>query len=263
MPVLEKLQWRLIHLDWVFVDWIAYWAILGAFYAFEYYRRMRERDLRNAHLQTQLMESRLQTLKMQIHPHFLFNTLNALSTIVKQGNKKQADSMITLFGGFLRMTLEEGDKNEIPLEKEIEYIRHYLEIEKIRFQDKLVLNFDIQPSTLIAFVPALILQPIVENAVRYAIAPRESPGTITVRSRRENKSLYLEVEDDGAGKSFSKIKQSSCGIGLKNVQQRLETLYGNAQEYSFQHVRNGGCLVRIIMPYKEAVVSFSPEYSEN
>jgi sensor histidine kinase YesM len=253
----------LLNLEWGFVDWIVYWTILGAFYAFEYYRRFQERELRNSQLQSQLNEAELRALKMQIHPHFLFNTLNALSTIVKQGKKKQADSIISQLGSFLRMTLDEGGTDEIPLEKELEFVRMYLEIEKIRFQDKLEIQLEIHPSTYNAFVPALILQPIVENAVRYAIAPKESIGTITLRAWRKNGTLIIEIEDDGPGSSSLTSAKSSIGIGLKNVQQRLETLYGEAQEFALHKFKKGGCVVRIELPFKSTADSSIPVSSAN
>ncbi len=161
------------------MECVIYWAILGAYYAFKYYRQLQEREVHLSQLKIQLSESQLRALKMQIHPHFLFNTLNALSTIVMQGKKKPAVSMIAQFGDFLRMTLEDEGKEEILFAKEIEFVQRYLDIEKIRFQDKLNIRIEIHPATLEALVPSLILQPIVENAVRYAIAPRETPGCIT------------------------------------------------------------------------------------
>ena len=255
LPVLKKLRWRLLHLEWGFVDWMVYWTIFLGGYAIDFYNRFQERELRFAQLQNQLTESKLQALKMQIHPHFLFNTLNALSTIVKQGKKKQADAMISLLAGFLRTTLEEGTKDEISFEKELDFVKKYLEMEKIRFQDKLTVRLDIDAAILTAHVPHLILQPIVENAVRYGIAQRETPGCITLRALKENENIRIQVEDDGPGITGIASQSTSFGIGLMNVQRRLQTLYGDAQSMEISNLAMGGFLVDIKIPFHEEPTS--------
>jgi sensor histidine kinase YesM len=250
MPSISKLWWRLIHLDTTFVNLIIYWTILGVFYAMDYYNQYRERELRCVQLKNQLNESRLKALKMQIHPHFLYNTLNALSTLVLQNKKEQAVSMIAKFGDFLRMTLDDEGRETIPLAQELEFAQRYLDIQKIRFQDRLTVHWDVQPSSLNALVPNLILQPIVENAVRHAVASREEGGSITLHAHRNNGSLNVSVEDNGPGIPDEILNGHGKGIGLKNFRDRLATTYGDNHVCRLENHSEGGAMIEFVIPYQ-------------
>ena len=253
MPVFEKLWYRLLNLSWAFVDFMIYWAILGGFFTLAYYVKYRERELRCSQLEVQLVESRLQALKMQIHPHFLFNTMNALSTIVMKEQTEQAMKMISRFSDFLRMTLEETGKQQVPLDQELGFIQSYLEVEKIRFQEKLQVHFDVEPNTLSAFVPNLILQPIVENAIRYAVLPKESTGEVSIRAWRLNGTLQLQVRDNGPGMPKNSDSDSSTGIGLKNTRARLTNLYGTHHQFDLENLPEGGLQVTLAIPFQQNI----------
>lgn len=253
MPVFEKLWYRLLNLSWGFVDFTFYWAILVGYYTFAYYIKYREREQRCSQLETQLVESQLQALKMQIQPHFLFNTMNALSTIVMKEQTEQALRMISRFSDFLRMTLEEPGKQLVPLEQELAFIQSYLEVEKIRFQDKLQVHFEVRPNTLSAFVPNLILQPVVENAIRYAILPKEVTGEIFIRAWRSNGKLQLQVRDNGPGLPEKFDEKTSTGIGLKNTRQRLTNLYGSHQHFRLENLTEGGLQVTLSIPFHQEI----------
>jgi LytS/YehU family sensor histidine kinase len=185
---------------------------------------------------------------MQLHPHFLFNTLNAVSALMHQ-DVELADRMIARLGDLLRTTLDNADKQEVPLQQEIDFIRPYLEIEQARLGTRLSIGIDIDPNTVDARVPNLILQPLVENAVRHGIAPRPGPGRIEISARRENGHLHIQVRDDGAGiKQIDRLKE---GVGLSNTRARLEQLYGPAHRFE---LKNGhGFTVSVTLPFRDAV----------
>src|SRR5687767_7440588 len=167
-------------------------------YAFCYYRRFREGQVKTLQLEAQLAQAQLQALKMQLHPHFLFNTLHSISALVHK-NPDAADKMIARLGDFLRLTLENSGAQEVSLQEELEFLKCYLEIERIRFAERLTVQMDIEPETLDAKLPNLILQPIVENAIRHGISPRTSPGRIEIEARRLNGFLQVQVTDNGPG----------------------------------------------------------------
>jgi LytS/YehU family sensor histidine kinase len=168
---------------------------------------------------------------MQIHPHFLFNTLNSIAALLHK-DVEAADRMIVRLGDFLRLTLKSSDAEIVDLEKELEFLKCYLDIEYIRFQDRLTVELDIDSDALTAMVPNLILQPIVENAVRHGVARQTNPGHITIRARREGERLIMRVEDNGPG---LKVQSNGSGIGLSNTRARLEQFYGS--DFSF-HIAN-------------------------
>jgi LytS/YehU family sensor histidine kinase len=184
---------------------------------------------------------------MQIHPHFLFNTLHAISALVEE-NPVAARKMIARLGDMLRLSLEKNNAPEITLKQEVEFLQRYLAIEQIRFQDRLVVNFEIVPETQEARVPNLLLQPLVENAIRHGIAPYSKGGRIDIRARRDNGMLQLEIQDDGRG--IAATDNLSEGIGLKNTRQRLEQLYGSNQELRLQNGDSGGFLVQVRLPFQ-------------
>ncbi|MDQ2936897.1 MAG: histidine kinase, partial [Acidobacteriota bacterium] len=198
-------------------------------YAFSYYRRFREGQVKTLQLEAQLSHAQLQALKMQLHPHFLFNTLHSISALLNK-DTESARKMITRLGDFLRLTLENSGSQEVTLQQEIEFLTCYLEIERIRFQNRLVTRIDVAQQSLEAKVPNLILQPIVENAIRHGIAPRSTPGLIEIEAKHRNGTLRIQVRDNGPGLSDHRTSENlfKKGLGLANTESRLERLYGAA-----------------------------------
>ena len=205
-----------------------YWTTLVVAHALYYYRGVRKGEAQTARLTAQLAQAQLQALKMQIHPHFLFNTLNSIAALLHK-DVEAADRMIARLGDFLRLTLKSSDAQIVDFEQELEFLKCYLDIERIRFQDRLTVEMDIDSHALSAMVPNLILQPIVENAVRHGVARQTHPGQITIRARREGERLIMRVEDNGPGLS---VQSNGSGIGISNTRARLEQFYGS--DFSFQ-----------------------------
>ncbi len=227
---------------------ISYWSILGAGYAFEYYRKYREQQLEAARLEARLVEAQLQALKMQLHPHFLFNTLHAISALMDE-DVKAARRMIARLSELLRLTLENAGQQEVSLSQELEALERYLEIEQIRFQDRLTVELKIEPVTFAARVPNLILQPIVENAIRHGIAPVSNAGRIKIQAQQRNGKLELSVRDDGPGIADNG-EVLNQGIGLSNTRARLQQLYGSAQQLEINNAAEGGLVVRLTIPFQ-------------
>jgi len=218
-----------------------YWTTLVVAHAIFYYRGLRAGEAKTAKLSAQLAQAQLQALKMQIHPHFLFNTLNSISALLHK-DVEAADRMIARLGDFLRLTLKRSNAETIDFEQELEFLKCYLDIEHIRFQDRLTVEMDIEPQTLPLLVPNLILQPIVENAVRHGIARQTDPGRITIRARQYSNRFIMEVEDNGPGLRTS-TNGSVSGIGLSNTRARLEQCYGD--DFSFQIANSNGRGVKV------------------
>jgi len=202
-----------------------YAVMVCAWYAWDYYRKFREREAQAAELAGRLAQAQLQALRMQLNPHFLFNTLNAVSSLMLR-DVTAANKMLSRLGELLRLTLEKNDQQEVPLQQEMDFLRRYLEIEQIRFGDRLQLKVEIDSSTLEAAVPNLILQPLVENAIRHAIEPQETAGKIELRSSRDNGRLLLQVSDNGPGLTHETAKAADAPearepIGLNNTRERF------------------------------------------
>ena len=240
---------HLTNLDWLLMT---YTTVVGFTYAMGYHREVQQRAVREAQLQTSLMEARIKTLEAELHPHFLFNTLHAISTLVHT-DPDAADRMISRLSDLLRLTFDRSGAARVPLQEELEFLQKYLEIEQTRFQDRLTVRFDIDPVSLDAEVPRLILQPIVENAIKHGVSPRSGPGLIEVASGVAEDRLWLEVRDNGVGLSGSARSQFRRGVGLANTRDRLECLYGDAQKLDFSE-GNGGLTVRIALPLQRAAV---------
>ena len=234
------------------VDWLlmTYTTVVGVTYAMGYYHEVQARTVREANLQTRLVEQRLRTLEAELHPHFLFNTLHAISTLVHT-NPDSADRMISRLSDLLRLTFDRSGAPRVSLHEELEFLQKYLEIEQTRFQDRLTVRFDIDPRTLDAEVPRLILQPIVENSIKHGVSPRSGPGLIQISSRIDQDRLWLEVRDNGVGLSGSARTQFRSGVGLANTRDRLECLYGDAHRLEFSE-GDGGLTVRIALPVQRA-----------
>jgi LytS/YehU family sensor histidine kinase len=216
----------------------------------------RERALRAEALAHQ---ARLEALRWQLNPHFLFNALNAISTLVIDGRSREAAAMIARLGDLLRSTLELPSQTEIPLAAELELVQRYLDIEQVRLGDRLSLEVTVNENARSARVPSLILQPIVENAVRHAIAPRTRGGRIVVSARRAADRLHVVVEDDGPGIAAnadgsgngSGNAATNGGIGLANTRERLRHLYGDAQRFTLDRGDLGGLRVSFDLPFHE------------
>ena len=228
---------------------VTYWVIVGLSLAYSYYRKYQERELRASQLEAQLAQAELQALRMQLHPHFLFNTLHAIATLVHR-DPEAADRMIARLSDLLRLTLENLGVQEVPLKQELEFLERYLEIEKMRFAERLAVALDVAPEALDARVPYLLLQPLVENAIRHAVAPRAAGGRIELRAAVRDSALHLELRDDGPGLSGSPAE----GLGLANTRARLERLYGPAHHFALADAPGGGLLVRMKLPLR-----FEPE----
>ena len=233
------------NLDWALMT---YAAIVGLSYALTYYREAQARRLRAAHLETRLVEARLKTLEAELHPHFLFNTLHAISTLVHT-NPEAADRMISRLSDLLRLTFDRSGAPGVSLQEELEFLQKYLEIEQVRFQDRLSVRFEVDPDTLDADVPRLILQPLVENAIKHGIAPRSGQGLIQISARRHEDTLWIEVRDNGIGLSGGARSRLHSGVGLANTRDRLKYLYGDRQRLAFSD-GNGGLAVEMEFPLK-------------
>jgi sensor histidine kinase YesM len=218
-------------------------------YAYSYYQRYRQGELRASQLEAQLSQAQLQALKMQLHPHFLFNTLHSISALLHK-DTDAARKMITRLGDFLRLTLENSGTQEVTLKEEMEFLRCYLEIERIRFQDRLTTRVDVDPAALDTHVPNLILQPIVENAIRHAIAPRSTQGEIEIRAKQEDGFLRIQVRDNGPGLPMNRSVDSlfKKGLGLMNTQTRLDRLYGAEHRFEIANDPRGGLAVTLEIP---------------
>jgi len=228
---------------------IFYSTIVAIESAIRYHRRFESGKLRAVRLSAKLARARLQALKMQLHPHFLFNALNSLSQLMQE-DPKAAEEMITNLERFLRLTLVSKDLHEISLEEELEFLKCYLAIENIRFQDRLTVKMEIAPEALEVLVPNLVLQPIVENAIKHGIAPRSSPGEVEIRATRNKGMLKVSVRDDGPGlnKSRRKTIPARTGLGLSNTQERLIQLYGNSHRFELINAPEGGLVVTVEIP---------------
>jgi signal transduction histidine kinase len=240
----EAFHWTLVRS--FYFNLLVYWVIVGARHGVEYYRRYRERELRASELETLLVQARLQALQAQLNPHFLFNTLNSVSALMHR-DVNAADRMIVRLSELLRLALENVGTQVVPLRDELEFLQRYVEIEQVRFGPRLRVDFEVPAGTLDTGVPNLLLQPLVENAIKHGIAPRKQGGRIEVGACREADELRLWVRDNGGGNGQS---TSGGGLGLTNTRARLEHLYGGAHEFQFGPVATGGYEVRIRIPAK-------------
>ncbi len=231
-----------------------YWIIIGIDHAVEVYARYREREreatrlqIQSARLEAELTQIQLDALRKQLHPHFLFNTMNTISVLMEEDVRK-ARHMLLRLSELLRVTLEYDGAHEVPLRQELDLLRHYLEIEQIRFEGRLSIHLAIDPQSLDARVPTLILQPLVENAIRHGIAPRAAAGHVIVRAERKGGELHLEVQDDGPGLADG----HHAGIGLLNTQSRLAHLYSKSARLELLSAEGGGTVAKIVLPLHEA-----------
>jgi two-component system, LytTR family, sensor kinase len=226
---------------------ITYWVFLGMLRAIDSQRRLRDERLRNSLLETQLVQSQLQTLRVQLQPHFLFNTLNAISALAL-ADPLQARLMIARLSDFLRLTLEERHAQQVPLSRELEFLECYLGIQQVRFQDRLVTHMDVACDSTQALVPNMILQPLVENALRHGLLDKPERGTLHIVTRRDGDHLQVRIEDDGLGLPPGGAKD---GIGLGNTRTRLDMLFGDLATLELSRRDDGGTRVEMRFPYRE------------
>ena len=227
-----------------------YFVIVAIKHALDYYGWYRERQVQAAHLEHQLTKAQLQVLKMQLQPHFLFNTLNAISELVHE-DADTADRMITRLGDLLRSSLDLAGRQEVPLKQELEFLKAYLEIEQTRFRDRLEVRMQIDPDALDGRVPNLILQPLVENAIKHGTAPRAAAGLIEIFAARQETHILIEVRDNGGGLAAN-VGSFREGVGLRNTRARLRQLYGPAHRFELRNRTGGGAIVTMVIPYRLA-----------
>lgn len=226
-----------------------YWIVLLFRQSIGYYRQVQQEALRRSQLESELNLAQLRALKMQLQPHFLFNTLNGISVLVRK-DPDAACAMISRLADLLRMTLANTGTQEVPLHQELKTLGCYLDIEQMRFADRLSVSMEIDEETKNAFVPNLILQPLVENAILHGVAKQRGPATIAIRSSRSNGSLTLQVEDSGPGIPRGSAIQE--GIGMSNTRARLERLYGRDFSFGIERTAGPGAIAQITMPYHTA-----------
>jgi len=226
---------------------LTYWAIVGVTWAIESYRMSRERELRASQLTAQLADARLEALKMQLHPHFLFNSLNSILPLVFRDQDAAARTVVQL-GDLLRFSLEREASPVIPLAEELEFLKLYLELQKTRYQDRLTVSFEIDPGVLAAEVPNLILQPLVENAIKHGVAARPGSGHVEVRGFRKGSFLVLRVSDDGPGIPEGAEPETRGGVGLRNTRARLRHLYEGRHRFEHANRPEGGLAVTLAIP---------------
>ncbi len=222
-----------------------YWTIVGIWHVINSYHRNRQEEVRTSLLEMELLRSQMRALQMQLHPHFLFNTLHSISELIHE-DVAVAKKMLERLENFLKLTIENSGAQQVSLETELEFLQDYLDLQQIRLQDRLIVRMDIDKEAMHLLVPNLILQPIVENAIRYGIAPRTEPGSIEIHAQRKNGTLRLEVRDDGPG--VPTAASVRMGMGLSNTQARLEQLYGNLQHLEIANDPQGGLMVRVDIP---------------
>jgi sensor histidine kinase YesM len=240
---------------------VTYWMILGVQYGIRYYESDRERkqealrlELHASELQSQLMQAQLGVLKMQLRPHFLFNTLNAIMVLVRQHRAREAEQMLSHLSDLLRCVLEDVEAQEVTLRRELEYLQLYLSIEQVRFHDRLRVEISADSAILDAAVPQMALQPIAENAIRHGLGRSSRAGRIKISAERKGNALELRVQDDGPGfppPGVDVDPTANKGIGLANTRARLEQLYGREAQLRTENQLPGGALVTLTLPYHE------------
>jgi two-component system LytT family sensor kinase len=242
-----------------FVSWVfttlpfgvgVYFALVGIQHSFFYFAQARERETQAARLEAQLSEARLGALRMQLNPHFLFNSLNAITVLVRDRDTDAAARMLELLSGVLRDVLRAAETHETTLSRELEFLERYLAIEQVRFSDRLRPLIQIDQAVAKAALPRFLLQPLVENALRHGIARRADAGEVQVSAHREGEQLVLRVRDDGPG--LLTTPHASSGVGLTNTRARLAALYGGEATLEVANAEGGGVIATVRLPYHEA-----------
>jgi two-component system, LytTR family, sensor kinase len=247
----------LMQLDWMLA---IYFCLAGLGHAIAYWSEAQDRALNAERLQTRLAEAQLQAMQRQLQPHFLFNTLHTISSLMRS-DVEAADLMIDQLSDLLRMSLR-SNAQEVSVKQEIEILQSYLAIEQTRFRDRLSVAIDVDPAALDARVPHLLLQPLVENAVRHGIAPRARPGRIDVRIVHNGSQLEVDVRDSGDGLPADRLVAMNDGVGLGNTRARLAHLYGSAHRLAFENLVEGGFHVSVTIPFHVAPLAVDPQRAE-
>lgn len=232
------------------LDVLTYSALIGTLYAFHFYRQATARDLASTELRTSLAQARLRVLQAQLEPHFLFNTLNAISVLALEGNHKAVVETTGRLRELLRVSLSQDRPQEVSLARELELVEGYLGIQRVRFADHLAVAYDIAPDVFDSLVPSMLLQPLVENAVTHGISAETGTCRVTIRAERDDASLRLEVRDTGPGFASTVRSRRSEGIGLVNTRARLQQLHGAAQRMDCFDAPDGGACVVIRLPFR-------------
>jgi two-component system, LytTR family, sensor kinase len=238
------------NLGWYLWSWLICILIVGALQAYRYYERYMNSELQLERLEHSVSEARLNALRMQLDPHFLFNALNTISSHVER-DPKLTRRMIEHLGDLLRMSLDSKDRQEVPLTEELALLGHYLEIQKIRFGNQLKVVMDVSPDVKYAAVPSMFIQPLVENAIRHGISRRAAGGTVTVHASAKDGRLEVRVLDDGVGLPRGWTLESSEGLGLSITRQRIEGLHPNgASSFAVKNREEGGAAVEVVLPLR-------------
>jgi signal transduction histidine kinase len=232
------------------VNLLIYAALVGVHHALEYHRRLQEREAAAAELRTRLAQAQLQSLRTQLQPHFLFNTLNAVSVLALKGETQGVVRILSRLSELLRLTLDGAPGQEVSLRRELAVLERYVDIERVRFPDRLEVHVDAAPDTHDALVPALLLQPLVENAIRHGIAQTVGAGRVQVRAERRGGRLWMEVRDTGPGFPPAGVQRE--GIGLANVRDRLACLYDDEGRFTLENAPEGGAVVTVEVPFRTA-----------
>jgi two-component system, LytTR family, sensor kinase len=233
-------------------SWLVYWLVLGCWKAYQYYTRYLSAELQRERLERSFSEARLNVLRMQLDPHFIFNALNTISSQLER-DPRLARGMIEHLGDLLRLSLESKDKQEVPLAEEMAFLDHYLAIQKIRFGEHLKIGISVAAEVKYASVPCLLVQPLVENAIRHGISRRSSGGTVNITARRVDDRLEIRVQDDGVGLPTAWSAETCNGLGLAATRERIEGLYPHGQgEFTINRRDGGGTEVEIVFPFRLA-----------
>jgi two-component system LytT family sensor kinase len=242
---------------------VQYWSVVGVYYAYVYNRRWREKEraaaelaVRASQLEASLSRANLEALRMQLNPHFLFNTLNTVSVLALKGEKQRVSRMVSRLSDLLRLSLE-NDRQTVSLKEELEFLERYLEIEQVRFKDRLTVSIEVEPAAYDAEVPSLVLQPIVENAVKYGFSQTIGPGEIAIECRVRNDMVEIDVSDTGPGLPDNRTQAGGTGVGLANTRARLQQLYGGGFVLDLVNRPEGGAQVRVRFPFTPAPVTTS------
>jgi two-component system, LytTR family, sensor kinase len=240
------------------LDWslMVYAVIVGVSHAVAYYHELQERKLKASQLETRLIEARLKTLEAELHPHFLFNTLHAISTLVHR-DPESADRMISRLSDLLRITFDRSGEPKVSLKEEMDFLQKYLDIEQTRFQDRLSVHVQVEPDALDGEVPRMILQPIVENAIKHGIAGRSGGDNVQITAGLHGDRLWMQVHDNGGGLQVGTLKALRTGVGLSNTRARLDCLYGRLYRLEFSDKR-GGLSVLIEIPFQRVAAAGPP-----
>lgn len=236
---------------------LAYLAVLGGGWAVYWFALHRSGEVASARLEAQLSDARLAALRQQLHPHFLFNSLNAVTVLVRDRDWEGAEHAVHLLAGLLRDALRTGGPDRVPLARELDFVSRYLELEKLRFPDRLRVVRDVPAELGDARVPVLVLQPLVENALRHGIAPSASAGVVTLRARGDGGRLVLAVEDDGRGPGTEGAR-GGAGVGLSNVRERLRVLYGDRASLTLEARPGGGAVATVSLPLESGTEGEPP-----